>query len=276
MDIFFSISAQNTTVYSVIKARKLDSLPLSLPWSIPSIKPTDFASHVFLNSVALSLGLDISHWDGLLTGISAAAYFLWLHPLHGYNKNLPEMNTWLPFPCFELVETDQRLLISFAVKPTLPGIIAKSWEQSLPIRPLPAHDSYSDYKETIILYCSFDPLCPFVFPYIHSHCSFSLATSTPSLSRLASPNLNYLCLGKATISSEKSLLKVLAELGWVILSVLLLWVSLSLSTLEVSEYQKLIRTRKKNKSNKHVPSIICVPFWTIRSSKTQFRNYSHL
>lgn len=44
-DIYiFSISAQNTTVYSVTKTRKLDLLPLTLAWSIPSIKPTPFIS----------------------------------------------------------------------------------------------------------------------------------------------------------------------------------------------------------------------------------------
>lgn len=42
-------------------------------------------------------------------------------------------------------------------------------------------------------------LCPSVFPYICSCCSFRLAISTPSLSCLAFPNLNYY---KATTSSK--------------------------------------------------------------------------
>lgn len=98
--------------------------------------------------------------------------------------------------------------------------------------PLPAYNSYSNCVDTVISYCPLYMLCPFVFPYICSCCAFALAIPTPSLYPLASPNLNHLCLSKATTSSRKPSLKVLAELGWVILlSIPLLYVVLALSTL---------------------------------------------
>lgn len=52
-----------------------------------------------------------------------------------------------------------------------------------------------------------------MFPHTYSCCFLCLAVSTSSLSSPASPVLNYLCLGKAIISSRKISLKALAEMG---------------------------------------------------------------